>query len=98
MDIFALGLILCEMCCKFKTLHERIDTLNNLKYKGLLPETVRQNYPTETEIILMMTRNDPSQRPSAAELQKSPLLEQWGKQILQSVSSVLSPGETMFST
>ena len=47
-DIFALGLILCEMCCKFSTNHERIDTINNLKNKGKLPDIVKREYPIES--------------------------------------------------
>jgi serine/threonine protein kinase len=47
-DIFALGLILCELCCKFSTSHERIATLNDLKNKGLLPAKVKSEYPIES--------------------------------------------------
>lgn len=50
-DIYALGLILCEMCSKFSTLHERINTLNELKFSGKLPEALVKNYPIEVEII-----------------------------------------------
>ena len=59
-DIYALGLILCEMCSKFGTLHERINTLNDLKYNKRLPSTFMQNYSIEAEIIMIMTNKDPS--------------------------------------
>ena len=70
-DIFALGLILCEMCSKFSTLHERIATLNDLKYLAKLPSSLVKSYEIECEIILMMTNRDSQKRPSAKDLIKS---------------------------
>ena len=78
-DIYALGLILCEMCCKFSTLHERIVTLNDLKNNGRLPERVLKNYPIEVQIILMMTNKDPLKRPSAQDLLKCAEMDEWAK-------------------
>lgn len=78
-DIFALGLILCELFCKFSTTHERLTTLNDLKSKGKLPQSLLKNYPIESQIILLMVNKDPEQRPSAADLLKHPLMEQWMK-------------------
>ena len=67
------------MYCKFSTLHERITTLNDLKYSGKLPAEMLKKYPIECEIIQMMTNKDPNLRPSAVDLLKSPLLEKWSK-------------------
>lgn len=36
-DIFALGLILCEMYCKFHTYHEKLRVLTDLKQSYELP-------------------------------------------------------------
>ena len=35
-DMFSLGLILCEMYSHFSTFHERISTINELKRLGIL--------------------------------------------------------------
>lgn len=52
--MFAIGLILCEMCSKFSTIHERILTLTELKFKGKLPEKMLTEFKEECEIILML--------------------------------------------
>lgn len=90
-DIFALGLILCEMYSKFSTLHERITTLNDLKYSGKLPAVMLEKYPVECEIIKMMTNKDPTLRPTAQDLLKHPLLEKWSKLVAQSLISPREP-------
>lgn len=78
-DIFALGLILCELYSKFGTFHERIATLNDLKYRQKLPESMLKSYPIECEIMLMMVKLDASERPSAEDLLKHPIFQQWEK-------------------
>ncbi len=78
-DIYALGLILCEMCCKFSTLHERISTLNDLKNFGRVPKKLLENCPLEVDIILMMTNKDPEKRPSAVDLLKCSKMDEWAK-------------------
>mmetsp|Transcript_33435 Transcript_33435/g.32487 ORF Transcript_33435/g.32487 Transcript_33435/m.32487 type:complete len:124 (+) Transcript_33435:2961-3332(+) len=78
-DIYALGLILCEMISKFGTLHERITVLNNLKCQRTLPQQILSKYPQESKIILAMTDKDPSKRPGAQDLLKSVVFEEWGK-------------------
>ena len=75
--MFALGLILCEMCSKFSTIHERIITLSELKFKGKLPAKMLSEFREECEIILMLVNSDPFLRPSAEELLASPQLERW---------------------
>ena len=47
-DIYALGLILCELCCIFSTEHERIQTLNDLKRHGKLANKIKKNFPQES--------------------------------------------------
>lgn len=36
------------MCSKFSTLHERISTLNELKYYGKLPQSLVDRCPIES--------------------------------------------------
>ena len=90
-DIYALGLILCELLSRFSTYHERMTTLNDLKYKGKLPEEMRANYGIECDIIMMMTNKDPNGRPSAEELLRHQLFQQWEK--LANPSNFISPRE-----
>lgn len=79
------------MYCKFSTVHERITTLNDLKYNGKLPAEMLEKYPIECEIIKIMTNKDPNLRPSAADLLKSPELEKWSKLVSESIISPREP-------
>lgn len=76
-DIFALGLILCELYSCFTTYHERIQTLTELKKLSQLPEDIILNYPIEGKIIISLVSMDPQQRPNAEDLIKSDLLQKW---------------------
>lgn len=67
-DIFALGLILCEMYCKISTMHEKFDILTQLKANNHLPEGLNRDFLLEGEIIKLLVQRDPSLRPSADEL------------------------------
>jgi len=78
-DIYAMGLILFEMCQKFSTGHERISTLNNLKYKRKLPSDFSEMFSIEAEIILNMTDHNPENRPSAEQILKSESMEKWAQ-------------------
>ena len=80
-DMFALGLILCELCSKFSTYHERVSTLNDLKYKGVLPASMKRNFGVESQIILMMVCNDADSRPSAENLLRHPLVAEWEREV-----------------
>lgn len=76
-DIFALGLILCELYSCFSTYHERIQTLTELKKLSQLPEDISLNYPIEGRIIVSLVSMDPQHRPNAEDLIKSELLQKW---------------------
>ena len=65
-DIYALGLILLEMCLLFNTETERRVILLNVR-KGIYPEELKQ-LPNEFELVKKMTRNNPSERPSIDEI------------------------------
>jgi len=50
------------MC--FATQSERVKTFLDLKNKSVLPTEMKTKYPSESELILMMTDNNPVKRPS----------------------------------
>ena len=84
-DIFAIGLILCEMYCKILTLHEKIDILTKLKVNNILPEGLEREYPLESEILKLLVQRDPTLRPSADELLNHPFTLRYEKLIESNV-------------
>ncbi len=64
-DIYAAGVILLELTSDFKTQHERAQALINLRERKTLPDKFTSSFSHESELILWMTENDPSKRPSA---------------------------------
>mmetsp|Transcript_25400 Transcript_25400/g.19139 ORF Transcript_25400/g.19139 Transcript_25400/m.19139 type:complete len:85 (+) Transcript_25400:2419-2673(+) len=73
------------MVSNFGTVHERISTLNNLKYQRILPASLHHQFPQETKIIMAMTDKDPSLRPGAQTLLKSALLDDWARALHQEI-------------
>ncbi len=69
-DMFALGLILCELYSIFSTHHERIQTLSELKKLKLVPLDIKENFNDEAEIMIMLVDLDPNNRPSAETLMR----------------------------
>ena len=67
MDIYALGIILFELCNEFNTLHERMDNIKKLKL-GEVDKSIRYKFDLEIDLVLMMIRKDPDQRPSTMEI------------------------------
>ena len=74
-DMFGLGLILLELFCVFETEHERIDHFRQCRSQSV-PEWLSKEYPYVAEIILKCTRENPSERPTAADLCSKVLTEQ----------------------
>lgn len=60
-DIFALGVVLLELCCPFSTMMERSQVLTAVRH-GVVPQTALQRYPTEMALVLRMTAVDPAER------------------------------------
>lgn len=80
-DIFPLGLLLLELCYKYSTYHELYNILVKLRKEHTLPDTFVQNFPIESQIILLMTSYEPEKRPDAADLLKSYLMIQWKSEV-----------------
>lgn len=76
-DMFALGLILCEMCSVFSTSHEKIQTLGHIKATQEVPKEIKIRYPVEAEIIRRLLDKDPNKRPSADFLSKDELMARY---------------------
>ena len=76
-DIYALGLILLEMCLIFNTESERRITLMNVR-KGVIPEEMKE-YPNEYVLVKKMTMEDEEKRPSIEEVMKSNEMEEMMK-------------------
>ncbi|RLN92022.1 hypothetical protein BBJ28_00008460, partial [Nothophytophthora sp. Chile5] len=83
-DIFALGVILLELCCPFSTMMERSQVLTGVRH-GVVPQKARQQFPTEMELVLRMTAIDPAERPTSEEV-----CEQIRK-LLAASSAVVTP-------
>ncbi|CAI5727276.1 unnamed protein product [Peronospora destructor] len=66
-DIFALGVILLELCCPFSTMMERSQVLTGVRH-GVVPQKARQNFPMEMDLVLRMTSIDPGERPTSEEV------------------------------
>jgi serine/threonine protein kinase len=76
-DIFAMGLILYELCASFKTGMERKESLENLRKESNIREDILTNYKKECELIKWMTKQKPSERPSAKEILESNIFLEW---------------------
>lgn len=60
-DIFALGVILMEMCCPFGTMMERSQVLTAVRH-GVVPQRALREFPAEMALVLSMTATDPAER------------------------------------
>jgi serine/threonine protein kinase len=78
-DIYAMGLILYEMCGCFKTGMERRVNIENLRNEHKLGKNVLEKYPVESDLILLMTKQKPGERPSAKEILNSEKFKEWKK-------------------
>jgi len=70
-DIYAIGVILYEMCSLFKTLMDRRQSLTKLRLDQSINDKVKNYFPIETRLIIKMTQKDSVMRPSAEDLLKS---------------------------
>jgi translation initiation factor 2-alpha kinase 1 len=66
-DIYSLGIILCELFVPFNTAMERIHVLTELREGTMPPELVEQ-HPRVAQLVLEMMVDNHLERPSAKEL------------------------------
>ncbi|KAF1375921.1 hypothetical protein PFLUV_G00225220 [Perca fluviatilis] len=75
-DIFALGLIYLELLWKVSTGHERRVVLDDARYQNL-PKDFSKAFPQENNVIKLMLREKPEDRPDASKLKAE--LEKWAQ-------------------
>lgn len=75
-DVFSMGILLCEMLMVFNTQMERAQQLGMLR-SGLIDSTLQTRYPSLTALILLLVSPDPKDRPSAKEILAHPLLREY---------------------
>ena len=73
-DVYSLGLILFEMFVIIKTVHEKQELFRDLKKNRRLPLSLEKNFPEESKVIMLLTRND---RPRINEVLKSSEYMNW---------------------
>ena len=66
-DIYALGIILIEMCCFFNTEHERRNTLKEV-INGVYPEKQMKFFENELKLVKKLTKFNPVERPNIEEV------------------------------
>lgn len=70
-DMYNLGIILLELIQPFKTVSERVDSINKLKKHRYLDPEVVNRWPEIASWIMQLTSVDQAKRPTATELLKS---------------------------
>ncbi|OQR97255.1 eukaryotic translation initiation factor 2-alpha kinase [Achlya hypogyna] len=75
-DIFALGVMLLELCSSFATIMERVQVLTAVRH-GVLPAAAQMAFPVEMGLVAKMTALDPRDRPSADDIFHA-LAPTWG--------------------
>ena len=76
-DIYAMGLVLYEMCGCFETYMERRTSIENLKNNRVICDKVLTNYPIQSKLIMKMTEKKPQDRPTACEVLNSEEFKEW---------------------
>ena len=67
------------MCGCFGTEMERQLALRDLRNKRTISDRITNDYPQESELIIMMTKKDYNDRPSAEQILKSDIFVELGK-------------------
>jgi serine/threonine protein kinase len=80
-DIYACGITLYEMVSCFSTSMERFDEIMKLKNHNIINERIVKNYPEESALIKLMTKDDYNERPSAKDILESELFIKLGKSL-----------------
>lgn len=80
-DVYTLGIILFEMLTTFKTAHQKIEQIKNLKEKGLIDKSLWEKYPAECQLILKLTDRVNKHRPFAYDIIEDRVYLAWKEEI-----------------
>ncbi|TMW65019.1 hypothetical protein Poli38472_009186 [Pythium oligandrum] len=72
-DIFSLGILLCELFCRFSTQMERHMVLSSLR-QGVLPKDFSVKYPDVAELVRLMVHTDNSKRITWHDIMRHPAM------------------------
>lgn len=67
-DIYSLAIIYLELLCSFKTQHERLKVLSDIKNVRELPQLIQDKYCHEYSLLTKMLKADPRERYSVIDV------------------------------
>lgn len=67
-DVYSLGIIYIELLCSFRTQHERLNHLMQIKNTGVLPLWFKEKNLCEFILINRMLKTDPQERYSVKDV------------------------------
>ncbi|XP_003737567.2 eukaryotic translation initiation factor 2-alpha kinase 3 [Galendromus occidentalis] len=79
-DIFSLGLIFFELLWSLPTQMERVNTLTAIKQLHF-PRAFKKSFPIEYQLVRQMVAADPTNRPSALEVRKNSLFDEFRQEL-----------------
>ena len=80
-DVYSLGIILLELFSKFTTMHERNVVFTDFKREGRVAQEFRKKYNEVSDLIELLCRSNPNDRPYASEVKESAEYKECIKQL-----------------
>lgn len=86
-DVYSLGIILFELLNFFQTEHERILEVSRVR-KGMVSEEFSSLHPEESELILLLCRKNPEERPAVASIKGLECYTKWERKVSSYLESL----------
>ena len=80
-DVYALGIILFELICNFKTFHEKTSAIIALRNKRIIKDKLLSDYEFESNLILLLTEPNPDSRPFSSDVKSMEPFIKWKEEI-----------------